>query len=135
MRPEDEDAFAVLRDIAQRRGQFGHGQHLELAWTCLASSPFEQAAQRVVSAIRRFSVLHGAGERYHDTITRAWLRVVAIHVADSGAASFDDFIAANPALMDQRLLGRHYSAELLRRDEARSAWVDPDIRAFPVLAS
>lgn len=135
MRSDDVDAFAVLQDIVRRRGQFGHAQHLELAWTCLASRRFEQAVAQVISAIRRFSVLHGASERYHDTITRAWLRVVAIHVAESRAASFDEFIAANPVLMDQGLLGRHYSAELLRSQAARSAWVDPDIRAFPSLAA
>lgn len=135
MNPDDENALAVVSDIVARRGQFGHPQHLELAWTCLRSSTFEQAAQRVVAAIQGFAAHHGSGQRYHDTITRAWLRVVALHVSGSRAASFDDFIAAHPALMDQGLLGRHYSAELLRSEAARIGWVDPDIRAFPALAA
>jgi hypothetical protein len=56
-------------------------------------------------------------------VSDAWLRVVAIHVTGGHATSFDDFIAAHPALVDQGLLGRHYSAELLRSDEARAGWV------------
>ena len=79
----------MIEEIVHRRGQFGHAQHLELAWTCLASAPFERAEEKVTAAIRHFSALHGAGERYHDTITRAWLRVVGIHASVSGATSFD----------------------------------------------
>ncbi|HLW96060.1 MAG TPA: hypothetical protein VKS25_11845 [Solirubrobacteraceae bacterium] len=131
MHAPDEDAFAALRDIVERRGQFGHAQHLELAWTCLRSSPFEQAAARVDAAIRRFAVLHGASDRFHGTITRAWLRVVEIHMTERRAASFDDFIAAYPALLNKDLLARHYSAELLSSEQARVGWVDPDVRAFP----
>jgi hypothetical protein len=125
--------LSVLHAVMERRGGFGHSEHLELAWNFLTAYPFDTARRRMSSAIRHVATVHGAGDRYHDTITRAWVHLVAVHMSGGTQPSFDEFIAENPGLLDRRLLARHYSAEVLRSDAARKHWIEPNLRNFPAL--
>lgn len=85
------------------------------------------------SALRfGLAVQHGTPGKYHETITRSWVQLVALHWTDGKAESFDEFIADNPALLDRHLLDRHYSRELISSPRARKRWIQPDRRAFPV---
>ncbi|HWE08644.1 MAG TPA: hypothetical protein VG325_04790 [Solirubrobacteraceae bacterium] len=63
----------LLNKIIRTRGGFGHREHLELAWTYLRLHPTEEAERVMVAAIRHIARRHGAEEKYHETITRAWL--------------------------------------------------------------
>ena len=124
----------VLDEIIRTRGGFGHREHLELAWTYLRLHPIEEAQGVMIAAIRHIARRHGAEEKYHETITRAWLRFVAVHMRRWGAESFEEFIERNPDLLDGQLLEHFYSRELIFGGPARVAWVDPDLRPLPTLA-
>jgi hypothetical protein len=126
--------LSILSGIIERRGGFGHAEHLELAWSFLAAYPYEAASRRMRSAIRHLAAVHDASERYHDTLTRAWVHLVALHMRGGTTASFDEFIAENPGLLDRQLLTGHYSSEVLWSDAARERWTEPDLRRLPVLA-
>jgi len=117
----------------ERRGRFGHSEHLELAWHFLASYSLAEARCRTASALRHVATLHGASDRYHDTITRAWVYLVAVHMRRGHADSFDEFLAENRGLLDRGLLERHYSSEALWSDAARQRWTEPNVRRFPAL--
>lgn len=125
--------LSVLRGVMKRRGGFGHSEHLELAWSFLTAYTFDAARSRMSSAIRHVATVHGAGDRYHETVTRAWVHLVAVHMSGGTPASFDEFIAENRGLLDRRLLDRHYSAEVLWSDAARKRWIEPNLRDFPGL--
>lgn len=127
------DDRAALEKILRIRGGFSHREHLELAWTYLDRYPFEPAYRAMAAAIRHVARLHGAPDRYHETITRAWVLVVALHRGNQPGGSFDEFIAAHPRLLDRGLLSRHYSRERLMSQEARGAWAEPDLRPFPAV--
>jgi hypothetical protein len=86
----------------------------------------------VASAIREVAKMHGAPDKYHETITRSWVHLVALHRAENQAGSFDKFIAENPGLLERRLLDQHYSRELIGSHRARAQWTEPDLRALPV---
>lgn len=124
----------LLESIIRTRGGFGHREHLELAWTYLRLYPIEEAEGVMIAAIRRVARRHGAEDKYHETITRAWLRCVAVHMQRWGAESFATFIERNPDLLDGRLLEHFYSRELIFGEPARAVWVDPDLRPLPALA-
>lgn len=129
-----EHHLDILATIVSTRGGFGHREHLELAWSCLDSyGGKEEAHQAVASAIRHIASTHGTPNKYHETITRFWVHLVALHRAQSGAPSFDQFIAENAALLDSRLLGRHYSRELLSSRHARTRPTQPDLLELPGL--
>jgi|SRR5947209_16439187 hypothetical protein len=129
----DEDRPDILERIVATRGRFGHREHLELAWTYLdRHADVDAAHQAVAAAVRHLAQRHGMPHKYHETLTRAWVVVVALHRGLEGGESFDDFIAAHPRLLQRDLLSRHYSEPLLWSDSARARWTEPDLRAFPV---
>jgi hypothetical protein len=123
----------TLNEILHNRGRFGHREHLELAWTYLDRYPVEVASNALAAAIRHVAALHGAPQRYHVTMTQAWVRLVAVHRAGRPARAFDRFITENPRLLDKTLLVRHYSPELIASDQARTHWTEPDFRALPAI--
>jgi hypothetical protein len=123
----------VLDQIVQVRGGFGHREHLELAWTYLRVYPIEEAEGVMTAAIRHIARRHEAEQKYHQTITRAWLQFVAVHMQRWGAESFEEFIERNPELLDGKLVEHFYSRELIFSDCARAVWVDPDLRPLPTL--
>jgi hypothetical protein len=124
----------ILQQILARGEGFGHRQHLELTWRCLEDHEPDAALAIVADAIRRVAAAHDATDKYHATITSGWVHCVAVHRERWPADSFERFIERNPALLDSKLLGHHFSRDLLACDEARSTVVDPDLRPLPALA-
>lgn len=116
-------------DVVLAGGRFGHREHLELAWRYLQSGELPRARRQMAAAIRHVAQSHGQPDRYHHTITLAWLHLVAVHVSRGPAPTFDEFIAANPELLTSDLLDHHFSRAALAT--ARRAWVEPDLLALP----
>jgi len=128
-----ESDINILDEILHTRGRFGHREHLELAWRYLRLYPTDEAANVVAAAICRVARLHGAADKYHDTITRSWLHFVAVHMQRWGADSFDEFLERNPELLDGTLIEHFYSRSLLFNDVSRASWSTPDRRRLPAL--
>lgn len=122
---------AVPDDLLGPAGEFGHREHLRLAWRELREHEREVALARIETAIRHVAEAHGAPGKYHRTLTEAWAALVGHHLAEEPALGFDEFLERFPALLDGGLLRRHWSAELLATPAARAAWVDPDLRPLP----
>ncbi len=86
----------------------------------------------MVRGIQAFAKHHGAGGKYHHTITVAWMRLVR-HAASSAppAPDFNTFAAAHAHLFNPRLLEVYYSKARLQSDAARHGWIEPDLHALP----
>jgi hypothetical protein len=125
---------AVPEDLLGPQGEFGHREHLRLAWRELREHDREIALARIETAIRHVAEAHGAPGKYHRTMTEAWAALVGYHLAEEPALTFDAFLERFPALLDGGLLRRHWSPELLATPAARAAWVDPDLRPLPTHA-
>jgi hypothetical protein len=132
VRPTD---LRVLEAVVDKVGKFGHREHLELAWSYLDRYPLAVAKQAMASAIRHVAAEHAAADKYHETLTLAWVHLVAVHRERWPASTFEEFMVRNPQLLDSRLLDGHYSSDVLWREGARAAWTEPDLRALPLLAS
>jgi hypothetical protein len=110
-------------------GAFRHRQHVHLAFIAIRRYGAAHAPDKVSGWIRHLTA--HAPQKYHATITRAWTEIVARHVAaDPSVTDFDAFAERHPALLDKRLLTRHYTAAALASPEARAGWVEPDLAAF-----
>ena len=130
----DNEDRRVLHEILGRGEGFGQRQHVELAWRLLAMHGTDQAGDVVAAAIRQVAAAHGQPGKFHETITKSWVRCVAVHRERWPAATFAEFLDRNPRLLDPGLLGHFYSPELLASSEARGQWVTPDRHPLPVLA-
>ena len=110
-------------------GAFRHRQHVHLAFIAVRRFGAVHAAEKVGGWIRCLTA--HAPQKYHATITRAWTEIVAHRVAaDPSVTDFDAFAERHPALLDKRLLTRHYTAAVLASPQARAGWVEPDLAAF-----
>lgn len=122
---------AVPQDLFGPAGEFGHREHLRLAWRELREHDREVALARIETAIRHVAEAHGAPDKYHRTMTEAWAALVGYHLAEEPRLTFDEFLARFPGLLDGGLLKRHFSSELLATQAARATWVDPDLHPLP----
>jgi hypothetical protein len=111
-------------------GALRHRQHIHLAFIAVGRYGTAQATGKVSAWIRHLA--GHAPQKYHATVTRAWTEIVGHHVvADPSVTDFELFAKRNPALLDKRLLTRHYSPAALASPRARNGWVEPDVAAFP----
>jgi len=127
----DEEFFAAFEAGKIANQDFHHRDHLRLAWIQIRRLGVERASDTVAGAIRRFAAHHGHADRYHETLTRFWVRVVGTGITRHPMLSFDDLVAAEPHLLDKTLPYRHWSRERMGSDEAKRQWTEPDIRLMP----
>ena len=130
--PDAGDAFAALMAEGMAGAdRFGHRQHLHLTWLAVRRYGTRAAIALVSDGIRRTARYAGAPQKYHATVSRAWVELVGRHVAAGADDDFDAFVDRCPALLDKRLLARHYRSSTLATVEARCGWVEPDLKPFP----
>lgn len=112
---------------------FNHRAHLRLAYIYLAENDTDRSTCLMRDTINGFLEHNGVDpSKYHETITKAWILAVHHFMNKTGSAgSADDFIDRNPQLLDTKIMMTHYSAEVLFSDEARAAFVQPDLDPIP----
>lgn len=126
--PTFETLMAQVMTTAQR---FGHRQHVQLTWLAVRSCGTPKAISLVSEGIQRTARYAGAPQKYHATVSRAWVELVGYHVDEHPEIDFDAFVEQNSALLDKRLLSRFYSSTTLAAALAKDGWVEPDLAPFP----
>jgi hypothetical protein len=110
--------------------RLGHREHVRLAWLVIRDEGAERGGDRVAGILRHLAELHGEGDRYHETLTRFWIRLVAHAIqVEPAIDDFDVFVERFPLLLDGSIVKRHWSVEALA--SARAAWIEPDVLALP----
>jgi hypothetical protein len=129
---DDGEFLRLFHDGNLSGEEFRHRGHLLLAWLVLASHRKDDAEQIVAREIQWLAVASGSPNRYHDTLTRFWVRLVG-HVMQNAlqAGSIDEVLARFPFLLDKSLPYRHWREETFKWDKARSRWVEPDLVPLP----
>jgi hypothetical protein len=106
---------------------FDHLAHVRVAWVYLKEAEsVDLALPRMRDAIRAFAAAAGVPQKYHETITVLWMRLLADVRARGASGELADVLRAHPALGDKDLPLQYYSRERLFSDEARSGWIEPD---------
>jgi len=123
----DDEFLAAFHSCELKNSEFRNADHFRLAWLHVHREPVETAVANVCSGIQRFAAYYGGSEKYHSTITMAWVRLVATH----REASFAEFLQANGHRLNANLLQRFWSPELLASVQAKSGWVAPDLKELP----
>ncbi|MCG6498824.1 hypothetical protein [Kitasatospora sp. A2-31] len=140
--PPAERFAGLMAEVMAAAERFGHRQHVHLTWLAVRRHGTAAAVDLVGEGIRRTALAAGAPEKYHATMTRAWVELVGHHAGRAGTAldggadrsdraDFEAFADRHPELLDKALLSRFYRTATLASAEARAGWVEPDLRAFP----
>jgi hypothetical protein len=126
----DRDFVAAFEACTLRPEHFHHADHVRLAWLYLTSYEYESAEQSFCQGLVRLAAHFGVPEKFHQTMTLAWLRAVQVRIVPGGESSFEDWIAGHPELLERDLLLDYYSKERLADPEARVSWLEPDRKAL-----
>lgn len=111
--------------------RFGHREHVHLTWLAIRRCGCPAAADLVSTGIQRTARYSGAPQKYHATVSRAWVELVAHHADETGETDFTAFAEHHGALLDKRLLSRFYRSSTLADPMARTSWVEPDLAPIP----
>ena len=126
----DEEFVRAFESGQVTPEQFDHRAHVRVAWVYLQESDsLEAALPRMREAIQRFAAAAGASQKYHETITVLWMRLLDDVKARVGARfEVSEVLRDFPSLADKDLPLRYYSRDRLFSEEARGAWVAPDLQ-------
>ena len=106
--------------------EFPHASHVRLTLAYLSRHGRDETLRRLTEGLRRFAAAKGHPEKFHVTVTRAWLTAIDGARQARPGLTPAALLAACPALLDRDLLLRFYSPERLQSEAARTAWVPPD---------
>ncbi len=104
---------------------FPHRDHVRIGFELLRRHVFTDAAHRFATGLRAMATNAGRPEVYHDTITVAFLALIAER---NGAEAYPDSAAfehANPDLLHKHALLQWYDSERLMSPLARRTFVLP----------
>ncbi len=109
-------------------GGFHHTEHVRLAFSYLSEYEPPDALRRFSQALKTYATARGKAERYHETITYAYLFLIRERMARTPVADWDEFAIQNPDLLQWKpgVLDRYYRESTLRSDLARTVFLFPD---------
>ena len=113
--------------------EFNHRAHLRLAYIYLSKTNTEKSSDLMRDTLNRFLIHNGVDpSKYHATLTKAWILAVHHFMNKTGdSSSADEFINKNTEMLDTKIMMTHYSAEVLFSDEARAAFLQPNLDPIP----
>jgi len=125
---EQEELFERFVDTTLPADQFHHEQHVQVAWLFVRNHGMPAALSEFSTAIKRFADAKGVTGLYHETITWAFLLLIAERQARNPALTWPQFEATNADLLVWKpsILERYYSKELLGSELARRTFLMPD---------
>ena len=125
----DEEFIAELEAGTLPEDQFHHADHLHAAWLYLTRFPAAEALARFSNVLRRYAASLGKADRYHETITWAYLLLLNERIRRSDPiVTWEQFAASHSDLFDWKnsILLRYYRPETLRSEPARRVFLMPD---------
>jgi hypothetical protein len=122
----DETLRRSFEDLTLSPADFSHREHVQMAWIYLREHPLVDVLRIFPENLKRFAASIGKPVLYHETITWAYLMLIAERLERDGRAeSWDAFASRNEDLLSSSLLARYYPSEELTSDLARRAFIWP----------
>jgi hypothetical protein len=116
---------------ALANGAFRHREHVRLTWIYLTGEPADQVVPRLCESLLALATLHGVPERFHHTLTVAWVRIIDDARRAHPDLPFDALVDACPMLLDKDAPLAFYSRDHLFSEDARKFWVEPNLQPLP----
>lgn len=106
---------------------FPHADHVRLTIIYLNRFGRDDTERKLFEGLRRFAAAKGVPEKFHITMTVAWIDIVA--AARAQHPDLTDpaaLVAACPELLDRDLVLRFYTPERLSSPNAKTNFLPPD---------
>ena len=127
---DDRELVRAFESCTLSPDAFTHREHVRLAWAYLREHSLFESLRLFAEGLKRYTASLGKSDRYHETITCAYLFLIHERMQRAGgnARDFDAFAAANEDLFARTppILARYYRDETLQSSLARATFVMPD---------
>jgi hypothetical protein len=124
-----EELIKQFEDGTTPADNFHHADHVRLAFEYLCRHTVLEALEKFAVALKCFAAAQGKAQRYHETITWAYLFLIRERIARAGRAqTWEEFAERNADLLLWRggVLATLYRPETIESDLARHTFVLPD---------
>ena len=113
---------------------FHHQEHVKMAWLYLQRDAVLEAMTKFSTDLKRFALIKGQPNLYHETITWGYLLLIHERMARGGKQDWEAFADANPDLLtwERSLLKTYYRPETLQSELARRVFIFPDHSSQPL---
>lgn len=124
----DEELIRAFESTELPAEQFSHASHVRVAWWYLRHAPLPVALDRFITALRRYAGALGAADKYHETITVAYMLLIAERLDNAAHLTWPEFADRNPDLLCRTpsILSTYYTDAALFSERAKRSFVMPD---------
>ena len=105
---------------------FPHREHVRMAFEMLRRHDFPETALHYSRALRTMAQRAGKPQAFHQTVTIAFLSLIAERVEGGQWDDFAAFARDNPDLLDKGAVARWYRPERLASEPARRTFLLPE---------
>lgn len=132
---KDDDFIAAFENGTLPNEAFHHADHVRMAFLYVSRLPILEALRAFSEALRRYALVNGKPNLYHETITWAFLFLIRERVQVQSSRqngrppSWWEFAGENADLLDRKssiILKDYYSDETLASEMARRIFVFPN---------
>ena len=117
---DDARFLAALEDCSLPPERFDHATHVRAGYLYLRREPFPQATATMCTAIERYARALGKPERYHETVTVAFMALINMSLRlQPDGGGWQDFRTRNPQLLRSDALLAYYPRAVLESTAAR----------------
>ena len=121
----DSELLKRFETFEVEAADFSHRDHVQVAFEMLKKYSFLEASAKYSNGINIIATNAGVPERFHVTITLAFLSLIAQRVDGSEQDEFEAFLSQNEDLLNKDVLSQWYSKEDLSSDFARTHFLLP----------
>jgi hypothetical protein len=122
----DEEFLRALERCELPERDFGHAAHVRAAYLYLQEGDFVAALERIRRAIRNYARHLNKPDRYHETITVAYVALIQQHICERGTGGgWVAFARDNSELFQPGLLRQFYPQAQLDSELARRVFLLP----------
>lgn len=123
---EDRELIERFQNTTLPPADFSHREHVRVGWLYLQGRTLPQAIDKFSTDLIHYATSHGASDKYHATITYAFMVLIHERCTSTGRGeTFEAFARANPDLFEKNCLTRYYSADLLASPLSKQIFLLP----------
>jgi hypothetical protein len=132
---DDAALMAAFENAVLPAEAWNHRAHVRVAFTYARQIDPNAAVERMRAGLHALNDAHRvpdvADRGYHETITVAFIRLIHAACRHQTFASSVEFCDCHPELMHKNVLLHYYSRERLKSLEAKTTFVQPDLKPLP----
>ncbi len=106
--------------------QFPHREHVRMAFEMLRRHDFAETVLHYSRALQALTRRAGRPEAFHQTVTIAFLSLIAERMEGSSASDFAAFARQHPELLEKSVLSAWYRPERLATPAAKRTFLLPE---------